>query len=336
MNKINVGQMMHTMNTLNPNWRGPQYVVAIYAGASGEHYLTAVDANGAPTSYQQIDDNKIKDVSSGAEYFDLMVMNPTVVTNPAQINAALQAIQATAQTQSVATAHVPFTQATTPAPTPSIPTWTLEDVVDEVLTNLVTDEQLFTAFDVTLKVRAYPGFSGAVHWEVRLLVRGWMNNNMSSWDYKTSSITLSNGSPALLYRPEDADPSDYKLNIDVGADSTSVSPTVPTVPTAASKSQATKFEMVDRQNDRVRIPKSIVSAAGYSSGDILAIEVVINGLVILPFKPNTSAQTLVVTNDGRINVTNFWLNKAGLTSSVANVRVTVNHVTQENMIEIWD
>jgi hypothetical protein len=80
---------------------------------------------------------------------------------------------------------------------------TLEDIVDDVLEGLVQDEVLFTALDVSNKVKL--AMPNARHREVRDMVRSKFTSHIEphGWARSPITVTLADGSQveALLYHP---------------------------------------------------------------------------------------------------------------------------------------
>lgn len=108
----------------------------------------------------------------------------------------------------------------------------LEDVVKEVVNNFVSNDQLFTALDVSNEVKKVMPF--VKHREIRDYVRG-MYNDMQSSNYGRTPIqvVLTDGSQtdALLYHPL-ADSWDLDTKYDTQKRDASLTASTPVAPVA--------------------------------------------------------------------------------------------------------
>lgn len=83
----------------------------------------------------------------------------------------------------------------------------LRQGVSEVIDNFVTNNRMFTAYDVTMEARKLNYF--AKHDEANAIVKEMFSETKFGNNYQRSIITLENDTQPYVYHPENSDPLNY-------------------------------------------------------------------------------------------------------------------------------
>jgi hypothetical protein len=197
-----------------------------------------------------------------------------------------------------------------------------QQVIEQVVSDKVQKNELFTAFDVTTAVRKQQ--SGRVfHSEVKKAVHKLYDSGVMGPDYTRSVAVNLNVSPQpFLYHPMSADATEYGQ----------VNPTVagPTVADVTSDDDSDEDEeddgdgvkscKVDGRNT-LCIPAPLLRSAGFKSGDpaYVSLDTIGNCLVVTRKPSANLLSQYTVDSYDNVRITQYVLQRGGIGGKKFNV-----------------
>lgn len=166
----------------------------------------------------------------------------------------------------------------------------LIDTIRTIILGLTANCQMFTAYDITLLVRAQG--ETVRHGEVKAIVHDLMRNEFNA-NYVGQLRTFSlNAWPAIVYFPDGDDVADYDPNAVKASLATVTTVPVATVPVATvTVPVVTSFqsaplafdgkEIVVGSGNRVRVPADSIRNLGLKAGDKAFVAVETDGKIII-------------------------------------------------------
>ena len=175
----------------------------------------------------------------------------------------------------------------------------LNDKVIIVISNMTDNDEIFTAFDVTKRIRQENPTMNVPHNDVRDMVLDSFRTDFCD-DYSRECIDLT-VARAFVYYPDNESPYDHPL---------AVKPSTPDTDTSDPKPKRTADpDSMLTVEKRLNIDKMLLVNLGLVPGKLVKVET-ISGVMSLTATTDTSGTTLVVNADGRLRLNSRTLTEA--------------------------
>ena len=165
----------------------------------------------------------------------------------------------------------------------------LSDKIVIILEDMIGSNAIFTAFDVTKRIRVENPTMDVPHEDVKEMVQDCFYNDFYE-DYCRKCIDLTVSARAYVYYPTGKSPYDHPL---------AVQEVVPT----------TKIDTDLTIEKRLNISKHFLTKLGLVPGKLVRVETV-DGVMSLTSTTNSSGSTLLVNTDGRVRLNSQMLTEA--------------------------
>lgn len=171
---------------------------------------------------------------------------------------------------------------------------TLNNKVVILIASMTDMDEIFTAFDVTEKIRLVNPGMDVPHQDVKEMVLELYKSDFCD-NYDSKCVDLITGDRAYVYYPENASPYDHPKAVAFGT-STNASPATNIDPAANTDTDLT----VEK---RLNIPKEDLEKLGLVAGKQVRIDVDTDkGVLSLTEAASSPYETLMVNSDGRLRL----------------------------------
>ena len=182
---------------------------------------------------------------------------------------------------------------------------TLKDKAIDLIVIMTGSESLFTAYDITQRLRSENKGMDIPHVEVRNMVHQEFNDTFCD-EYERTLTELLTGDHSFVYHPENIAATDYHLAVKPVVDDT--------------VDDGVGFPLTD--SNRLNIPLSMLNDMTLKPSDKVHIETE-NGVMSLTTVPATPDNELQVNADGRLRLNSITLTRAfGSLSKKYNIAVS--------------
>jgi antitoxin component of MazEF toxin-antitoxin module len=182
---------------------------------------------------------------------------------------------------------------------------TLKDKTIDLIIIMTGKESLFTAYDLTQRLRVENVGMNVPHVEIRDMVHQEFNDTFCD-EYERTLTELLTGDNSFVYHPENIAATDYHLAVKPAVDDT--------------VDDGVGFGLTD--SNRLNIPLSMLNDMELKKSDKVHIETE-NGVMSLTTVPATPDNELQVNADGRLRLNSTTLTRAfGSLSKKYNIEVS--------------
>jgi len=199
----------------------------------------------------------------------------------------------------------------------------LNDKVVALIVVLTGNNDLFSAYDLTARLRTDPANKGMniPHNDVRDMVLEEYRNTFCD-DYDRTLVKLTCGDDTYIYHPDNVDATEYHLA--VKTDTTATTTSTPTTDPAVS---STDTDLTVEK--KLNIPKSVLVKLGLSAGKKVRVDSD-NGVISLTEVTSSPEKTMFVASDGRLRLCQTTLTEAfGTLPDRYDISVTPDQTTIE-------